>query len=94
MAGLKKKGVLASITSLTIIIYAFADWTQGMYFLGRCSRTWTIPLALFVLVVFEIGSHFILGSAWATILLFVISHVDKMTSAYHHTNPLVEKGSC
>jgi hypothetical protein len=50
--------------------------------------------ALFVLGVFEIGSHFMHGTAWIVILLFVLPHVDGMTGTVHqHAQLLVEMGS-
>jgi hypothetical protein len=42
--------------------------------LGRRSTTWASLPALFVLVIFEIGSHFIPRLAWTVILLFVLPH--------------------
>jgi hypothetical protein len=41
--------------------------------------------ALFVLVIFEVGSHFMPGLAWTMILLFMLPHVARMTA---HTTTL------
>jgi hypothetical protein len=41
--------------------------------LGRCSTTLANSLALFVFVIFQIGSCFESGLAWIALLLFVLS---------------------
>jgi hypothetical protein len=38
------------------------------HFLGRCSTTWAMPPALFVLFILEIGPHFSPRPAWTTTL--------------------------
>jgi hypothetical protein len=50
--------------------------------LGRCSTTQATPPALFALVIFEMGSYFIPGPDWTTVLLFVVLCVAGMTGTY------------
>jgi hypothetical protein len=64
------------------------------HLLGWCSTTWAMPLALFVLVIFEIWSCFMLWHVWTTILLFVHPSIAGMTDKHHCSQPLVEMGSC
>jgi hypothetical protein len=49
--------------------------------------------ALFALVNFEIGSHFMLCSAKTTILLCVLPCIAGMTGTCHHAQLLFEIGS-
>jgi hypothetical protein len=37
--------------------------------LGRCCITWAMPLVLFALVIFQVGSSFLPGLAWTVIIL-------------------------
>jgi hypothetical protein len=46
-----------------------------------------------VLVIFEIGSHFIPELACTWLLLFVLHHLAGMLGMCHHTQPLVVMGS-
>jgi hypothetical protein len=46
---------------------------RASHLLGRHSSAWVMLLSFFVLVIFEIGSHFLPGLAWTTILLFYTS---------------------
>jgi hypothetical protein len=59
---------------------------------GRHSTIWTTPSALFVLVNFEIGSHFMLLASWTTVLPFVLLHITGLTGAGHHAQPFTEMG--
>jgi hypothetical protein len=67
---------------------------SASHLLGRCSTTWVMPPALFVLVVSEIGSQFMSGLPYTMILLFVLPCVAGMTGAPHRTQPLFEMESC
>jgi hypothetical protein len=49
--------------------------------------------SLFVLLIFEIGSHFMPRLIQITIVLFVLPCIARMTSVYHHTQSLVEMES-
>jgi hypothetical protein len=49
--------------------------------------------ALFVLIIFEIGSHFTPMPGWTSILLFVLPCIEEMTGLCHCKQPLVEMGS-
>jgi hypothetical protein len=46
-----------------------------------------------MLVIFEIGSHFIPGLAWTVIHLLVLPYVAWMIGAFHHAEPFLEMGS-
>jgi hypothetical protein len=66
---------------------------------GKNSTFWVTPLALFVLVILEIGSHFLPTLSWTTNFLFYTSHfmlptVAGMTGVCHCAQLLVEMGSC
>jgi hypothetical protein len=62
------------------------------HLLGKCSTTWVKILALFVLVIFEIGSCLIALTS-LTILLFMLLHVAGMIGMYHCAQLLVWMGS-
>jgi hypothetical protein len=55
-------------------------WTQG--FALVCFTTWTILLALFALVIFEVGCLFMSWPVWTTIGIFVPPCVVMMTDRY------------
>jgi hypothetical protein len=63
-----------------------------LHFLGGHLPLVTLPL-LFVLVIFEIGFHFIPISFWSVILLSRLPLEARMTGMYHCTHPLVNRGS-
>jgi hypothetical protein len=62
--------------------------------LGRRFTAWATQPALSAVLIFEIGPHFTPGLVWTTILLFVLPHELEITGMSHHTQPLVEMGSC
>jgi hypothetical protein len=64
-------------------------WTQSLM-LARQIRYCLATLP--ALVIFEMGSLFVLRPAWTTILLFVLPWVARMTGASHCNQPLVEMG--
>jgi hypothetical protein len=43
-----------------------------------------------VLIIFEIGSHFMPRTSSTMTLPFVLPHIGGMTDAQHHTQPMVE----
>jgi hypothetical protein len=59
-------------------IYRYILWQYlGVEFkawclLGRCFTTWVILPVLFVLIIFEIGSHFMPVLAWTSYLHFPV----------------------
>jgi hypothetical protein len=55
--------------------------------LGRFNSNWTMPSTLFVLVILELGSHFMPGPL-SSYLCFPMQL--GMIGAYHHTQPLIE----
>jgi hypothetical protein len=57
---------------------------------GSCFTIWAILPALFVWVVFEIGSHFVPRLSWTVILLFVLPHIAGMTGTCQRAQPLVK----
>jgi hypothetical protein len=68
------------------------DELKALCLLSMHSTTWVTPPALSVLVIFEIGSHFMPRPVWIAIL-FVFSHIAGITGIYHCTQTLVEMGS-
>jgi hypothetical protein len=60
---------------------------------GRCFITPVMLPALFALVIFEIGSHFMPGPAWTVIFLFVLPCIARMMSKHHHAQLLVQMAS-
>jgi hypothetical protein len=80
------------------LLYLFFDGMGGVGFelraswlLSTLSTTWITLSALFMLSIFEIGSHSMPGLAWTVILLFVL---PGMTGAHRSTQPLLGMGSC
>jgi hypothetical protein len=61
--------------------------------LDKRATTWATLPALFVLIIFEIGSHFIPRLDWTTVNLFVLPSVAGMTGMYHLAQPLVKMES-
>jgi hypothetical protein len=52
-----------------------------------------MPVALFALVILEIGSHFMPGLAWTSVLLVVLLYIAGMTGLYQSAQLLlVEMG--
>jgi hypothetical protein len=85
--------------SFTLLLYYFVV-VLGVCTLGylkkllQCFKyiilefTPSAALLLFALVIFEIGSCFMLGPTWAVILLFVLPYVSEMTGVSHSALPL------
>jgi hypothetical protein len=67
---------------------------RTLLLLGSYSTIWATPTALFMLVIFELGSHFTSRPAWTAVLLLVLPHITGMTDMHHCNQPLVEMGSC
>jgi hypothetical protein len=62
------------VTSIQIhIFFSTGVWTQGAELVGMCSTMWAMP-ALFALIIFYIGSHFMFRLAWAS-SLFILPHI-------------------
>jgi hypothetical protein len=53
--------------------------------LGRHFTTWAMPLALFALVILDIGVCFGPRVAWTTFHLFYASSCSWMIGTHHHT---------
>jgi hypothetical protein len=45
---------------------------RTLCWLGRHSTSWTMPVALFALVIFEVGSYFLPWVAWTVIIVFML----------------------
>jgi hypothetical protein len=58
---------------------------RALHLLGRYSITWVTSLALFALVIFQIGSYFILGGGLDCDPPIYASQVSGMTGTHHHT---------
>jgi hypothetical protein len=69
-----------SLSFLVILEFELRAW----HWLGRHSTAWATPPALSVLVVLEIGPHFLHGPAWTMILLFTFPTVAGMTCMCQH----------
>jgi hypothetical protein len=66
---------------------------SALYLLGRRSTTWATPSALWVLVIFEIGSCIVLVQSGSDSSIYV-SSVHRIIDLCHHTQfLLVEMGS-
>jgi hypothetical protein len=61
--------------------------------LGKNSTTRTMPPALFLLVIFQIGSHCKPRLVWTTILLFVLPYIVEVAGVCHCIRPLVKMRS-
>jgi hypothetical protein len=61
---------------------------RALCLLSRHSTTSATSPALFVLVIFETGSHLTPRLSWTEILLLVFSYIAGMTGA-HQTQPMV-----
>jgi hypothetical protein len=59
-----------------------------MHLLDSHSTTWAMPLVLFALVIFDIGSPISPRRAWTVILLYIFQ-VAGMTAAHHHAQLLL-----
>jgi hypothetical protein len=67
--------VLNMWSKTLFVIYFFAVLEfelRAQHLLGRHSTTWSTPPALFAPFMSEIGSHFMPGLAWTTVLLFML----------------------
>jgi hypothetical protein len=60
---------------------------RASWLLGRCSTTWATPPAVFMLITFEMWSHFIPGPAWTAIFLFMLPYVAGMIGVHHCAQP-------
>jgi hypothetical protein len=57
---------------------------RAFHLLDRCSTTSTMPLALFSLVIFEIGSHFYAQEGLDCDLPIYASYIARLTGMCHH----------
>jgi hypothetical protein len=81
---------MSGFVSFFFAVLAFGPRSSAL--LARHFTTWT-PLALFALLIFKIGFHFLLRPVW-TMILFYISHCHWKIGTFHHAQLFsIEMGS-
>jgi hypothetical protein len=79
------------IKSLTIEIGTFLLFggtgfkLRSSHLISKHSTTWVTPSAVFALIIYETGSHFLRRSGWTVVVLwFGLLTVAGITGAHHH----------